>query len=310
MSFKTVFAGTAPFGIPLLQELSTSPEVDLQAVITQPARRRGRGQKKQPTPVGKVAADLGVELYEPKKLNQDPPAILQKDSQVELFFVVAYGQILSPEIFRAPSIGTYNFHASILPRWRGAAPIRHALMAGDELTGVCLFELVEALDAGPVCVSRQVKIDPDETYGKLYQRLAPLNCLVFQDFIQQLKAGSLECHPQQGEPSYAGLIKKSDARIDWTRTAEQLERHVRAFQPKPGAYTKIAGERIIISRVSVVEATGYPGEIVTAKPGELIIATGEDGLLIEQLKPAGSREMDSQDFLAGRPAISPGDQLS
>ncbi len=309
MKLKTLFVGTAPYGCKVMNRLEERVDVDFKGVVTKPSKRRGRGQKKQLTPVGKAAEELDLPIYQPASFNEEADEIFSKTGPLDLMFVVAFGQILKPEVFHYPQHGSYNFHASLLPRWRGAAPIRHTLLAGDEKTGVTIFKLVEDLDAGPICVQKEIQVKEKESYKSLYNRLSELNCKALDTFLERLKSDALKCKEQSGSSTYASRISKADAEIDWQSEAEEIERQIRAYYPRPGAHTKIGGERCIICRASVTEGEGEAGEIVAIEEGGLVVAAGRDALRIEALKPAGSREMKCEAFQAGRQHLEVGNQV-
>ena len=309
MGLKTLFVGTASYGCEVLRRLEERSDVELKGVVTKPARRRGRGQNKQLTPVGKTADELNVSVYQPTSFNEEAKEIFSQTGALDLMFVVAFGQILKPEVFNFPRLSSYNFHASLLPRWRGAAPIRHALLAGDERTGVTLFKLVQDLDAGPICVQKGIEVKEKESYKSLYNRLSELNCEVLDTFLERLESETLECRDQEGNSTYASRISKADAEIDWQSEAEEIERQIRAYYPRPGAHTEIGGERCIICRASVVEGEGEAGEILAIEERGLVVAAASDALRIEALKPAGSREMKCEAFQAGRQHLEVGDRV-
>lgn len=307
-----VFMGTAPFGFPVLRTLSERDDVTVKGVFTQPDRRRGRGQETQSPPVAEFAEELGLPLFQPESINENGLEMMNDLGDIDLSFLVAYGQFLDPAVFQYPTHGTYNFHASLLPRWRGAAPIRHTLLAGDEETGVTIFRLEEGMDTGPICGQVRTAVEDNETYGELYERLSELNVGALNLFLEEIKNDRLECRPQDGEATYAPMIDNDDARINWQRSAVEVERQIRAFCPDPGAFTMIDDNRVKIYRASVVEEpTGQagPGEIQTLTDDKLNIGTGDGLLSIEELQPAGSRRMDVSDYLAGSPSIEEGDRF-
>lgn len=309
MTIETVFIGSAPFGLSVLDELYERDEIELKGVISQPDREQGRGQEVRSTPISERARELGLPLEQPEDINKSGLDFLRQFPDLEIIFIVAYGQLLDREFFSYPEEETFNFHASLLPRWRGAAPIRHSLLAGDDKTGVTLFRLTEALDAGPICARRELTVGTEETYGELYRRLKKLNVQVLDDFLDDYRTDSLECQPQTGEPTYASQIDSETARIDWSEPAEQIERQVRAFCPGPGAYTEINGERCKIYAVEQVETTGRSGEILAADK-QLIIAADEAALRVKKIQPAGSEKMEAASFLAGRQQLEPGNSVN
>lgn len=313
MTLRTVFLGTAPFGFPVMEGLAHHGEVDLRGVITQPDRQRGRGQEDQSPPVAEYARELDLPLYQPEDVNEDGLDCLDELAPLDMGIVIAYGQILSEDVIERPDRGFFNFHASLLPRWRGAAPIRHTLTAGDEETGVSVFRIEPELDAGPVCVRLRTDVRSRETYGSLYERLSQLNVGALRMLLSDLEADRLRCRPQEGEVTHASKITTDDAAIDWTESAESLERHVRAYNPDPGAHTHLDGERFKIYDARIVEepADGAgPGEVVARSSETLKVATGDGVLELISVQPAGSRQMDVESFLAGRPDLTEGDRFT
>lgn len=310
--YKTIFMGTAPFGFPVMRELDEDERIDLLGVISQPDRESGRGQETQSPPVAEYARELDLPLFQPEDVNDDGLGVLRDLGEIDIAFLVAYGQFLDDEVYDYPKHGTYNFHASLLPRWRGAAPIRHTLLNGDDQTGVSIFRLQEGMDTGPVCKQVRTEVGESETYGELYERLSELNVGALNLFLEELERGVLDCRPQERDATYAPMIENEDARIDWTDSAVDIERHVRAFSPEPGAFSKIDDERLKIYRVVVedeVNDGAEPGQILECSTKSLMVKAGTGGLSIRELQPAGSRRMDVEDFLAGQPEIVPGDRF-
>lgn len=313
MTLRTVFLGTAPFGFPVMEALDQHGDVDLRGVITQPDRRRGRGREDQSPPVAEFARKLDLPLYQPEDVNEDGLDCFDELAPIDLGIVIAYGQILSEDAIERPDRGFFNFHASLLPRWRGAAPIRHTLMAGDEETGVSVFRIEPKLDAGPVCVQLRTDVRSRETYESLYERLSQLNVGALRMLLSDLEADRLRCRSQEGGVTHAPKITTDDAAIDWTESAEFLERHLRAYNPNPGAHTQLDGERFKIYDARIVEepADGAePGEVVDRSSKDLRVATGDGVLELISVQPAGSRQMDVESFLAGRPDLTEGDRFT
>jgi methionyl-tRNA formyltransferase len=304
-----VFLGTAPYGFPVMEDLARRDDTNVKAVITQPDRKRGRGREPQSPPVANYARDLGLPLYQPEDINEEGPTLFDELGNVDLAVVIAYGQILSQGLLEESDFNFYNFHASLLPRWRGAAPIRHTLLAGDDETGVTVFRIQPDLDAGPICVQLQIDVRERENYGSLYERLSQMNVGALRVFLADLEADRLQCKPQEGESTYAPKITSDDARIPWDRPASELENFVLAYNPDPGAFTEIQGDRFKIYDARAVEADDPevgPGEVVQADDGKLVVGTGENWLQLESVQPAGSRRMDVQSYLAGNPEVSAG----
>jgi methionyl-tRNA formyltransferase len=304
-----VFLGTAPYGFPVMEDLALRDDTTVKGVITQPDRERGRGRESQSPPVANHARDLGLPLYQPEDINEKGLVLFDDLGTVDLAVVIAYGQILSEDLLATVNFPFYNFHASLLPRWRGAAPIRHTLLAGDESTGVTVFRIEPDLDTGPVCVQLQTEIRDRENYGSLYERLSQVNVGALRVLLSDREANRLHCRPQEGDSTYAPKISSGDPQISWDRPAAELERFVRAFSPDPGAFTERNGERFKIydARAIPAEASdGRPGEVLRAGNGELVVVTGEGCLRLESVQPAGSRRMDVESYLAGNPDVEPG----
>ena len=235
-----VFLGTAPYGFPVMEDLARRDDTNVKAVITQPDRKRGRGREPQSPPVANYARDLGLPLYQPEDINEEGPTLFDDLGTVDLAVVIAYGQILSQELLEEAEFKFYNFHASLLPRWRGAAPIRHTLLAGDDETGVTVFRIQPDLDAGPICVQLQIDVRERENYGSLYERLSQMNVGALRVFLADLEADRLQCKPQEGESTYAPKITSDDARIPWDRPASELENFVLAYNPDTAGGERIA----------------------------------------------------------------------
>ncbi len=284
----------------------------VKAVVTQPDRRQGRGQELQSPPVAELARELDLPLFQPEDVNEDGLARFRQFDELDLGMVIAYGQILSPNVLDLPVEGFFNFHASLLPRWRGAAPIRHALLNGDEETGISIFRMEPELDAGPVCERISLPIRPDETYGSLYERLSQVNVGALRLFLSDLELERLKFEAQEGESTYAPRIQSEDAKIDWSRTSEDVERFVRAFNPDPGAYSCLKGNRLKVFRVGDAGSgikTGKPGEILSVTRKEVQVQTGDGIVSLEEVQPAGTQRMSIVEYLAGNPGIEAGDRF-
>lgn len=307
-----VFLGTAPFGFPVMRALERDTRVTVKGVLTQPDRERGRGREKQSPPVAEFARELDLPLFQPEDVNEDGLDVLSEVGPLDLGIVIAYGQILSREVLDVTERGFFNFHASLLPRWRGASPIRHALMAGDSETGVTVFRVEEDLDTGPICVSLATPIRENETYGELYERLSQVNVGALNVLISDFESDSLRCRPQTGDATYAPRIDTDTGRINWTKNARDVHNLIRAFCPDPGAFSFLNDERIKIyggEPYPTSTTDREPGEILELSGDEILVATGEGTLGISELQPAGSRRMRAESFLAGQPDIEAGDRF-
>lgn len=298
---RIVFMGTPDFAVPALEALIETQTV--VGVVTQPDRPAGRGKQLRPSPVKQTAAAAGIPLYQPKSLRQEAAAEPLREWQPDVIVVAAFGQILRPHILYLPPHGSINVHASLLPRWRGASPIQHALLAGDSETGVSLMQMDEGLDTGPVYVQEAIEFTSEDTAATLHDRLAELGAQMLRQYLDDILAGRLTAVPQDDSQStYAPMIQKEAGRIDWSLPAAALDRHIRAMTPWPGAFTEWQGETLRVLRASPLQGKlpdGRPGQVVTA--GEKILALcGEGGLALEEVQLAGKRAMAVTDFVRGR----------
>ncbi len=298
---RIVFAGTPAFSLPCLNVLVGADHAPV-AVYTQPDRPSGRGRKLSASPVKQRALELGLPVYQPLSL-RDPAAQAELAALApELLVVIAYGLILPPAVLALPRHGCWNIHASLLPRWRGAAPIQRALLAGDDQTGVCLMQMERGLDTGPVLIERACAISTDETALSLHDRLAGLGAEVLLEGLQALLAGRLppaRAQPEEGV-SYASKIERADGQVDWTSPAAQIERQVRALQPWPMAEADLAGERVKLHQVALAEGKGTPGGILRADRGGLEVACGVGSLRLLRLQRAGGRALTASEYLNAR----------
>ncbi len=303
---RLVFAGTPEFSLSCLEAILDSGH-DLVGVYTQPDRRSGRGQAVTGSPVRDRAVRAQVPVFQPATL-RDPAARRELAGlRPDLMIVVAYGLILTSQVLAVPRLGCWNVHASALPRWRGAAPIQRALLAGDEETGVDLIQMDKGLDTGPVLLSRRTPIHPDETGGSLHDRLSLLGGEVLAEGLRRLDEGSLPVAREQSAAGicYAAKIDKAEAVLDLHLPAQQLERKVRAFQPWPIAETTIACERVRIH--SAIALPGphnqLPGHILAARREGIDLACAEGVLRVLQLQRAGGRPISALDYLNARPDL-------
>jgi methionyl-tRNA formyltransferase len=293
---RLAFMGTPDFAIPALRVLLAAGH-DLAAVYTQPPRRAGRGRKERRSPVHELALSHGLEVRTPASLKtaavQADFAALKLDAAV----VVAYGQILPPAILKAPRLGCVNVHASLLPRWRGAAPIQRAIMAGDTQTGVTIMLMDEGLDTGPLLLDEAVPIAPDATAGDLHDCLAKRGAPLLLRALAGLADGTLSPRPQPATGAcYAPKIDKAEARIDWRRPADEIDRLIRGLSPSPGAWFEAAGARIKVLRAEPVAGSGAPGMVIGAP---LSVACGAGALALTLIQRAGKGPMAAEDFVRG-----------
>ncbi|MEM0923354.1 MAG: methionyl-tRNA formyltransferase [Pseudomonadota bacterium] len=300
---RLVFMGTPDFAVPVLEALVEAGHEIVQ-VYSQPPRKAGRGRALRPAPVQRRAEALGLECAHPERFDAEAVAGFASLAP-ELAVVVAYGQILPQAALDVPLFGCVNLHASLLPRWRGAAPIQRAIMAGDRETGVCLMRMEAGLDTGPVLAVRPVSIGPQETAGALHDRLAAVSAALIVESLPGLD--SLRPVEQAADGvSYAAKIDKSEARIDWKRSAKALSDHIRGLSPFPGAWCEISGERVKVLMARPEPGMGAPG---TALDEGLLIACGDEALRLMRLQRAGKAEVDAEDLLRGFP-VSQGTTLA
>ncbi|MBK8904367.1 MAG: methionyl-tRNA formyltransferase [Anaerolineaceae bacterium] len=297
---KVVFMGTPEFAVPVLQTLIETQTV--VGVVTQPDRPAGRGKQLRPSPVKVTAAAANILVYQPKSLRSDEAAQPLRDWQPEIIVVAAFGQILRPHVLELPPHGCLNIHASLLPRWRGASPIQHAILAGDTETGVCLMQMDVGLDTGPVYACMPTPISPTETAASLHDRLALLGANLLAVHLDNILAGKLTPAPQDDEKStYAPMINKEDGRLDWQQTSAELDRRVRAMTPWPGAFTTWQGETLKILAARVADGrlpAGQPGTVVAYEEGAAVL-TADGALVLEEIQLAGKRATAVPDFLRG-----------
>ncbi len=299
---RIVFMGTPDFAVPGLQALIRTRQV--VGVVTQPDKPAGRGKQLRPSPIKVVAQAASIPLYQPKSLRSEAAAAPLRAWQPDIIIVAAFGQILRPRVLDLPPHGCLNIHASLLPRWRGASPIQHAILAGDAETGVTLMRMDAGLDTGPMLAQQAIPIHADETAASLHDRLAELGAEMLETRLDDILHGRLPPIAQNDDDAtYAPLIKKEDGRLDWTKTAAELDRHIRAMTPWPGAFTEWDGRLLkILSAQVMVDPLppGEPGEVVMAGD-TAVIRTREGGICPEKLQSAGKRAMSAADFLRGRP---------
>jgi methionyl-tRNA formyltransferase len=302
---RTVFMGTPEFALSTMQGLIDFG-LNLCAVYTQPDRPKGRGNKLAPPPVKELALKYDIPVYQPLKLRD--PAVVEELRQLapDLIVVVAFGQILPKGVLEIPKYGCINVHASLLPRYRGAAPINKAIIDGESETGVTTMYMDVGLDTGDMLIKRTTPIGEQETAGEVNARLARLGCEAMEETLRQLCAGTLVAQKQDDAlTNYAPMLKKEDGCIDWQRSARQIHNQVRGLDPWPGAYTTLQGEVLKISRTAVEAGSGAPGAVVSAAADGVRIACGEGVLRVGELQLPGKKRLSAGDFLRGCP-LAPG----
>jgi methionyl-tRNA formyltransferase len=309
MTIHTIFFGTPDFAVPGLVTLIATPGVIVRCVVTQPDKPAGRGGTIQRSPIKQVAETHGIPVVQPKSIRKELPGFLETISNfgpIDIGVVIAFGQILPLEVLSLPKAGCVNVHASLLPRWRGAAPIHRAILAGDSETGVCLMEMEVGLDTGGVFATGRTSIESTDTVGNLHDRLAELGASLLRENINKIAAKEISPIPQPLEGvTYASKITSEEARIDWEHPSEQIDRQVRAFNPYPGAYTIWQNKRIkilqgeSISSSDLPNSSAVPGEVVSAHSGRLEIATGNGIFRVTSLQLEGKRRVSVTEFLNG-----------
>jgi methionyl-tRNA formyltransferase len=296
---KVLFAGTPAFASRILRSIIRSKH-PIQAVLTQPDRPAGRGLAASPPEVKALALEHGLAVMQPTSLND--PAVQTQIARLspDVMVVAAYGVIMPKTLLDIPPRGGINIHASLLPRWRGAAPIQRALLAGDERTGISVMQMDAGLDTGPVLLQESFTIGDEETAGTLQERLAELGARMCVHALDALESGSLEPVPQdQRSATYAPKIRKAEARIDWREDASAVSRRIRAFNPSPGAGASIRGVELKLWRCEMAEGRGTPGEVLDASRDRILIACGEGAIIASELQRAGGRRLDAREFLRG-----------
>jgi methionyl-tRNA formyltransferase len=298
MKLKIVFMGSPEFSVPVLQKLDSNFEVI--GVVTQPDKPAGRGRSIVSPPIKTLATELGVRVIQPRKL-KDPEAMEQLRAwQPELIVVAAFGQLLKSEVLDFPKYGCLNIHASILPRWRGAAPIQAAIMNGDKVTGITIMRMDIGLDTGPILTQRYLPILPTDTAGILSQRLAIMGAALIVETIPKYINGEIHPHAQDEKLStHIGVLKKEDGELDFHQSAESLERKIRAFNPWPGAYSDWQNKHLIVHTAHVeLFHNPIPGKNYVIN-GEPAWGTAQGLLVLDKVQPEGKRVMNGDDFLRG-----------
>ena len=302
-----VFFGTPQFAVPSLEQLVASRH-DVRGVVTQPDRARGRGQKVVDAPVKAAARRHGIPVYQPERLRDAEAVETLRAWQPDLGVVVAYGKLIPDALLRLPRHGMINVHASLLPRYRGAAPVHRAVMDGEPQTGVTIMQVVTALDAGDMLARATRPIGDEETSDVVERDLADLGARLLVETIDRIDAGQVTPQPQDDRLStYAPRLTKDEGIVEWTRPARAIHNRVRGLYPWPHAYAYLDGSRLILLKTRVLDDRVHPrpGEVVAVTRDAIEVATGHGTLAIEELQPEGRRPMRTRDFLAGRP-IQPG----
>lgn len=304
---RIVFMGTPSIAATVLRamvEAGRAPAL----VVSQPDRPKGRGRKLEPTPVHASAEIFGLPVFQPEKIDDNAFARL-REAAPDIIVVVAYGKILRPRVLQLPPLGCVNAHASILPRYRGAAPINWAIVRGETETGVSIMKLDEGMDTGPVGLVRRLGIAPDDTAASLTEKLAHAAASAMVEALDLIESGEAAWTPQDEDAAtYAPMLAKDDGVIDWMRSAGEIDRLVRGVTPWPGGQTRLGGAMLKILEAVPEGAEGEPHTVLRADRGGIVIACGEGALRVTRLQLEGKRAMEAADFLNGCP-LSPGDVL-
>ena len=309
---KIVFMGTPDFAVGTLHALAES-EHEILAVVTQPDKPKGRGKALQPTPVKEEAMRYGIPVYQPKKVREEDFQVVLRELNPDLIVVVAFGQLIPKSILELPRYGCVNVHASLLPKYRGAAPIQWAVIDGEKESGVTIMKMDEGLDTGDMIAKTVVPLAADETGGSLFDKLSQVGAQLLLDTIPALEEGTVVCEkqPEESPTPYAAMLNKKMGLIDWSQDASVIECLVRGLNPWPSAYTYLKGKTLKIWQAKVVEKQHEeePGTIIEVDKKHLVVACKTNALLIERLQLEGKKQMETEAFLRGY-AIETGAQFS
>ena len=295
---RLIFAGTPEFSAQALRALISEGH-QIELVLTQPDRPSGRGMVLHASPVKQLALASGIEVFQPQTLRDTIAQERLRCVGADAMVVAAYGLILPQAVLDMPRLGCINIHASLLPRWRGAAPIQRAILAGDRETGVCIMKMDAGLATGPVLLSETLTIESDDTAASLHDKLAKLGARLV---VKALETTQLTPCPQpESGVTYAAKIEKAEAILDWRSTAVQLDRQIRAFNPFPGAVSRLGGSNIKIWGATVESGSAEPGVIISADRDGIVVACGEGALRLNELQKAGGKRLPATQFLVGTP---------
>jgi len=299
---RIVFIGTGEIGVPTLRALLNS-EHEVVAVVTQPDKRVGREQRIEPPPIKKEVTKTRIPILQPARIKDQQATEEIRDFAPDVIVVVAYGQILPRDVLEIPRLACLNLHASLLPRWRGAAPIQAAIAAGDCETGVTAMYMNEGLDTGDILLQRSVEILPNDTGGSLHDRLAQIAPEALLESLRLVAAGNAPRIAQDNAyATYAPKLKREHGLIDWSESAEAIERKIRAYNPWPGAFMKVDHQNLKVFSASVVDLNGQAGEVLRSDE-DLIVATGKGALSVAEVQLEGKRRMSAAEFLRGHRAL-------
>jgi methionyl-tRNA formyltransferase len=293
-----IFFGTPDFAVPSL--LALISEEDLALVVTQPDKLKGRGHVLSSPPVKELALAHGIKVVQPPKIRDEEFYNIVKRIAPEFIIVVAYGKVLPEEVLNLPLSGCINVHGSLLPKYRGAAPVQWALINGERITGVTTMLMDAGIDTGDILQHAELEILDEDNAGTLSGKLAGLGGKTLVATLKGIRSGTIKPAPQTGNATYAPPLRKEDGRINWSRSAHELLQFVKGMYPWPSAFTYLNGEMIKIIKVKPLEGNGVAGRLETASGGRLVVGTGKGLLLVEELQPGGRRIMSAEAFLSGR----------
>ncbi len=302
---RVVFAGTPDFAAVAMQAIVAAGHA-VRLVLTQPDRPAGRGMTLQPSAVKRLAVERGIQVFQPLTLKDAAAQARIAAELPDVMVVAAYGLILPQAVLDIPRFGCINIHASLLPRWRGAAPIQRALLAGDRETGVCIMRMESGLDTGPVLLRRACAIEPGDTSATLHDRLACLGARLVVEALAGLPRPAI-AQATEGV-TYAAKLGKAEALIDWSKSAQDLDRHIRAFNPVPGAQARLGGQTVKLWHAVPVGGSGEKGRILSVDRNSIVVACGEGALSVSELQKAGGKRLAVREFLAGH-ALKAGDRF-
>lgn len=304
-----VFAGNHAWSVPSLARVVRAADLEVVSVVTNPPRAAGRGSRIRSTAVADAAVELGVRLDEVDSIREERTMDRFRALAPDIFLVVAYGELLPVDVLSIPRLGAVNLHFSLLPRWRGATPVQHALLNGDRLTGVTVMLMDQGLDTGPVLARVEEAVDPSDDTGSLGGRLAEIGAELLVESVRAWVAGGLVPEPQRGTPTYAPKLTRLDRMLDWSAPAKDVVNRIRALAPDPGARTRWRGAAMDVLRAEPGDdVTGAPGEIVATEASGVLVTTGSGVVRLLEVAPEGRRRMPAADWARGaRP--SPGDRF-
>lgn len=304
---RIVYMGTPDFAVPALRRLAEAGH-EIGLVLTQPDRQRDRGKKQKASPVKEAAGELSLNVIQPESLKSDPEAAAAIGAFApDAIAVAAYGQILPPSILEIPALGCFNIHASLLPRYRGAAPVQRAIMEGEKRTGVCIMKMEEGLDTGPVLARAETEIG-EKTFGELFAELAEMGAALLPEVLEAAACGGLFPEPQDHrKATYAPMLRKSDGALDFSSDPAVLERQIRALDPRPGAFTGYRGQLLKVwkARAAGETASAPPGTVLRADSGGIDVSAGGKVLRLLEIQLPGKKRMAVKEFIKGREILLP-----